>query len=161
MAHVGRSYKLWYRRDATWDLNNYRFGFPEAYLVFSHGHIASARYSVEVIDYEPAINLNKTYTRRWVSATKGGFFDNAYWKIEFLEPYETQLDRVKFGIWHSAVIDTPLFSATYRKAESNPVYYNMPFGALEELHFLSPDVLVDPSRFAPVLIAARWNIYNP
>jgi len=161
MAHVGRSYKLWYRRDASWDLNNYRFGFPEAYLCFSHGTIFSARYSVEVIDYEPAVNLNKGYSRVWRSAPRGNFFDNAYWQLEFRNPAYTQLDNFRFSIWHQAVVDFPLFSATYRKRESSPVYYSLPGGFMEELHFLSPDITVDPVRFQPWVIAARWNVYNP
>jgi hypothetical protein len=159
MAHVGQLYKLWYRRDASWNLNNYKFAFPEAYSLFSHGFISSARYNVEVIDQYPAVNLNKSYDRTWVSQSSGGVFDNAYWKLEFRNEVYTQLDNFRFSIWHAAVIDTPLFSATYRKAESSPVYYNLPGGFMEELHFLSPDISVDPDRFQPRVIAARWNEY--
>lgn len=161
MAHVGKHYKLWFRRDASWELNNYAFGWPEAYHVHQHGLLASARYRVEVVDLKPAINLSKDYSRIWRSETLGNIFDNAYWQVEFPGVPDEKIDRVKFGIWHDAVIDTPLLSATYRFSESSPVYYNLPAGAMTQLHFLSPDIVCDPIRFAPWLFASRWDRYNP
>lgn len=161
MAHVGKAYKLWFRRDAAWQLNNYRFGWPEAYRVLSHGPISSSRYNVEVIGYENAINLSKEYSRKWVSAPSGNVFDNAYWQVEFPGAPDEPLENIKIGIWHSALIDTPLFSATYRSSELDPDYHFLRCGALIQLHFLSPDVQVDPERFGAIIVAARWDVYNP
>lgn len=159
MAHTGRNYKLWFRRDAAWELQNYAFAYPEAYYCYSHGLISSSRYNVEVIGYENAINLNKGYRRIWTSAPSGNIFDNAYWQIETVSQPDEYFDRFRLSIWHSAIIDTPLFDATYKLNESSPVYYNFQGGAMLQLHYLSPDVNVDPDRFAPWIKAARWDRY--
>jgi hypothetical protein len=161
MAHVGRLYRLWFRRDAAWDLNNYKFAFPEAYLLFSHGFMTSARYDVADIDTVFAVNTKKTYDRTWTSEPVGGFFDNAYWQIQFSGPHEEQLETCRFSVWHKAIIDTPLFDATFFKGESSPAYFNARYAGLKQLHFLSGDVQVDPERFHLTIIAARWNVYNP
>lgn len=161
MAHKGKVYKLWWRRDAAWELNNYNFGWPEAYRILSHGLIFSARYAVEVIDYNFALNFKKTYDRTWESEPRGGFFDNAYWRIEFPGPPDEPLELIKFGLWHNAIIDTPLFTATYQFSELDPDYHFMRVGALRQLHFLSPDVQVNPDRFLPIIVAARWDVYHP
>jgi len=159
MAHVGKVYKLWFRRDAAWQVDNYRFGWPEAYRVLSHGAISSPRYAVEVIDYEFAVNLKKTYDRTWISATRGGIFDNAYWQVFFPGVPDEPIEEIRFGIWHSAIIDTPLFSATYQSSEFDPDYHFIRFGGLRQLHYLSPDVNVDPDRFNLIITAARWDVY--
>lgn len=161
MAHVGKHYKLWFRRDATWDLNNYAFGWPEAYHVHQHGLVTSARYDMTSIDRNVAVNLKKTYDREWVSEPYGGFFDNTYWKISWDSPPDEVWLHFKFEIWHNAIIPSPLFSATYRVRELSPVYYNFQGGAMTQLHWLSPEVTVDPDRFAPWIFASRWDRYNP
>jgi len=161
MAHVGKHYKLWFRRDAAWQLNNYAFAYPEAYWLFQHGTILSNRYDFGSLDLRYAINLKKTYDREWVSEPYGGFFDNTYWKVAIESEPDEIFTQFRFSIWHNAIIPFPVFSASYRTNESSPLYYNFQGGAMVQLHFLSPDVQVDPLRFAPWLFAARWDRYNP
>lgn len=161
MAHVGKVYKLWFRRDAAWELNNYTFGWPEAYFAVSHGLITSARYAVSQFAKVFPVNLHKDYVRKWTSEQYGGFFDNVYWNLEFPGVPDEPLELVRFSIWHGAIIDTPLFDATYRSALYDPDYHFWRCGNMIELHFLSPDVQVDPERFNLVFAAARWDKYPP
>lgn len=161
MAHKGHAYKLWFRRDASWDLNNYTFGYPECYYISSHATIFSARYAVSQISQVMAVNTKKTYDRLWISETYGGFFDNVYWFLEFKDAPDEPISRVRFSIWHNAVIDFPLFSATYGMQHHPTFYYAVDTSALIELHWLSPDITVDPERFLIKFRAARYDRYNP
>jgi hypothetical protein len=161
MAHVGKNYKLWFRRDANWDLNNYKFGYPECYFILSHQLIFSARYAVSQIKKVDAVNLYKTYDRVWTSPTYGGFFDNVYWQLEFVDPPDEPINTVRFKIWHDAIIDVPLFDATYGMQHHPTPYYLVETSALMELHWLSPDITVDPERFLIKFAAARWGRYPP
>lgn len=161
MAHTGREYKLWFRRDAAWDINNYTYAYPEAYYVYFSGQIASRDYDLSSIRSENAVNLHKLYDRTWVSRITGTVEDNTFWVLQFTNAPDEKLDRLRIAVWHAALIDTPLFDATYRLNESEPVYYNMQGGAMLQLHFLSEKIFVDPVRFQPWIKAARWDRYQP
>jgi len=162
MAHKGRLYKLWFRRDAAWEASfNYTFGWPEAYMLTTSTLMTSARYAVSQMDTVPAINLNKTFDRTWTSAPVGGFFDNAYWRLSFFEDPQEDIRHFKYEVRHSAIIDTPLFSATYQLRNQPGAYPLCQGGHFTELHFLSPDIQVDTERFTLTFFAARWNICNP
>ncbi len=161
MAHKGKPWKLWFRRDATWDQDNYNFGWPEAYRIAIWGDIFSARYAVNLLPDVLAINLNKEYIRTWTSAVVGGFFDNCYWKISFPGVPDENHTQGKFEIWHDAVIPTPLYSVTYRFSDLPVRYTVLRLGFPDIVHFISPDISVDPDHFHPTLQAARYDVYNP
>jgi len=161
MAHKGKLYKLWFRRDAAWELNNYQFAYPECYRIYYHDLIFSARYAVSQISQVMGVNLSKEYLRSWRSPTYGGIFDNVYWILSITSPPNEPVDEGRFAIWHSAVIDTPLFDATYRTVQTLPQYENFSFQQLKQLHYLSPDISVDPETFKIFFTAARYDRYNP
>lgn len=161
MAHKGKSYKLWFRRDAAWDLNNYLFGYPECYQLFNYGLMTSARYAVSQMRKVDAVNLSKDYDRTWTSPPYGGFFDNAYWFIRISSPPDERVDKIRFSIWHDAVIPTPLFSATMFVQFVRPQYFGWYLFGIDQLHFLSPDVQVNLTSFFVDLQAATYTRYNP
>lgn len=161
MAHKGRLYKNWFRRDAAWSINWGPGMLPEAFECVFNTQIFSARYAVALFPTVLAINLNKTYTRIWTSPVVGGFFDNVYWTFELLSPPNEVVDKIKFGIWHNAIIPTPLYSATYRIQQPLLEWFTYSFSALEQLHFLSPDITVNPFPLRVTIQAARYARYNP
>jgi len=161
MAHRGKHWKLWFRRDANWNLNNYAEGYPEAYFIRSRDFISSPRYAVSLIDTVVAVNVNKTYDRTWTSAPVGGFFDNVYWIVEMFGRPDESVSTAKFSLWHNAVVDTPLFSATYKCSQVVLGYESLFLSGLVQLHFLSADINVDPVSFRVFIQAARYGRYNP
>lgn len=161
MAHKGSPYKLWFRRDANWNLNNYNYGYPECYLVRGNDFISSPRYAVARFGDVDGVNLNKDYLRKWTSPTYGSFFDNVYWTLELQGPVDESITQARFGIWHQALIDTPLFTATYKCSQVVLGYESVFLSGLVQLHYLSPDVTVDPETFRVFFQAARYGRYNP
>jgi len=161
MAHKGKLYKQWFRRDAAWSVNGGYGTYPEAFECVFHTLIFSAKYQVSQFATVLAVNLSKDYVRLWRSEPVGGFFDNAYWQVEMLSPANEVVRQIKFGLWHDAVIDTPLFSATYRTLQSLNEFNIFPIQGLVELHFLSADVTVDPEQFRMSIQHAPYSKYNP
>lgn len=161
MAHKGRIYKVWFRRDAAWTENFGPLVYPEAFYLPFHSLIFSARYAVSAIAQVMAINTSKDFVRIWRSPTYGGFFDNVYWTFEVLgEPNEIPV-RAKFGIYHDAVIDTPLYVATYHFPLGNTEWGLWDLRNVETLHFLSPDITVSPYPLQLTIQGARYDRYNP
>jgi len=161
MAHVGKFYKLWFRRDAAPDSNDNKKNYPEAYRFDSPQEFFSSRYAISQLRTVYAVNVSKDYKRIWRSETIGGFFDNAYWQVEFTDVPDIRPAKFRLSFWHDAVIDTPLFDATYGLSHHPGTYALWEGGAMLQLHFLSPDIVLDPDRLLPTISAAGWNIYNP
>lgn len=161
MAHKGRLWKLWFRRDASWTENFGALMLPEAFYIPFHTLIFSSRYAVSQIGQVDAINLNKGYVRKWTSPTYGGFFDNVYWTFELLSPPNERVTRTRFAIWHDAIIDTPLYDATYIEPLGNTEWGLWSLRNVETLHFLSPDITVSPYPLQLTIQAARYARYNP
>jgi hypothetical protein len=161
MAHVGKNWKLWFRRDAAWDLKNYKTGFAEAYEAHPRYLISSSRYATSLFSTVLAVNTSKDYSRFWRSETVGGFFDNVYWTFELLTPPNEVAAWVRFKIWHDALIPTPLFSADYDCPILNQGWDVWFLRDLRQLNFLSPDINVDPNTWQVTIRAAPWIRYNP
>lgn len=161
MAHKGRLWKVWFRRDASWSENFGPLMLPEAFYIPFHSLIFSTRYAVSQISNLNAINLSKEFDRTWRSPTYGGIFDNVYWTFELLSPPNEVVRRTKFGIWHDALIDTPLYSATYLEPLGNIEWGLWSLRNVETLHFLSPDITINPFPLQLTIQAARYNRYNP
>jgi hypothetical protein len=161
MAHKGKVYKLWFRRDAAYNVNASPLKYPEALYIAFKSLIFSSRYAVSQIDQVLGVNLNKTFTRVWTSEVYGGFFDNVYWIFEVLGDPQEPIDRVRFSIWHDAIIDTPLYDATYRFFFPNVQWDEWVILNRETLHFLSPDVTVSGGNLRVTLRAADYTRYNP
>lgn len=161
MAHKGRYWKLWFRRDAAWFLNVYTYAYPEAYYVTGRDPVVSLRWRVsESLDLN-GLNLSKDYDRRWTSAPFGGVFDNAYWSIELLGPPDGLIDGARLRIKHSALIDTPLVDITYDASQSVFGFENFFLHTWRTVHFISPDVTFPENRFRLTVGAATYARYNP
>lgn len=161
MAHVGKDWKLWFRRDVSIRVDNYRFAFPEAYKVVVLGPQSSARYAISLLPTVQAINLHKDFELTWRSETVGGFFDNAYWQVTLPLNNQLNVDTMRVQYWHDAIIPTPLFDAIYYVGfpfNSYPAWRN---GPLKELLWLSPDITLNPDDYHCHIEAARWDDYNP
>lgn len=67
MAHVGKFYKLWFRRDLAVSLNNYKFAYPEAFVLTISG-ISSTFFQLHGIDDSLLVNTRRDSTtiREWV-----------------------------------------------------------------------------------------------
>lgn len=161
MAHKGDRYKLWFRRDAAWNLNNYRFGYPEAYFVRARDAMVSTRWDVSSLDFNVAINTNKEFVRTWTSLPRGTVFDNTYWSIEISGPADESNLQCRFRLLHSALIDTPLFSATYDFSQTVLGFESLFLDQWTTLHFLSPDITLPSHGFRVILDAANYTRYNP
>jgi len=157
----GRVYKKWFRADAAWDVNFGPFTYPEAFYLPFHSEIFSSRYAVSQIHRVMGINLNKGFVRKWTSPTYGGFFDNVYWTFEVLGPPDEPVFETRFAIWHQAVIDTPLYDATYRSIISTVEWNLWTLLNAKELHWLSPEITVNPYPLRLTIQAARYDRYNP
>lgn len=157
----GRVWKKWFRADASFDVNFGPFCYPEAFYIAFKSSIFSSRYAVSQIDKVIAVNLHKDFVREWVSPTYGGFFDNVYWKFETLGPPDEPVFRTRFSIWHDAIIPTPLYDATYRTILGNTEWGLWLLQFVETLHWLSPDITVDPYPLRLTIQAARYDRYNP
>jgi len=159
--HKGRAWKRWFRADASWTESFGPFLLPEAFFIAFTSPIFSSRYAVSQIKQVLGINTHKDFVRTWTSPTYGGFFDNVYWIFSLIgEPNEIYT-RAKFEIWHDAVIDTPLYSATYHFPLGNTEWGLWELRNVETLHFLSPDIVVGPGLLQLTLQAARYDRYNP
>jgi len=161
VAHKGKIWKLWFRRDASWSLNNYRTGYPEAYYVRARDAMVSTRWDVSSMDFNVGVNLNKTFDRRWTSEPRGGVFDNSYWSIEVTGPADQHVLQCRFRLTHSALVDTPLFSATYTFDQTFIGFENIFLDQWDTLHFLNPDIHLPSGGFRVFLEAARYARYNP
>jgi len=161
MAHKGKIWRLWFRRDAAWSENNYTLAFPEAFYCSFQSGIFSRRYAVSLFPTVNAINLHKDYVRTWESERVGGIFDNVFWRFEIPVAPNAVIDRVRFSIWHGALISTPLYDATYRILGALGEYGNFQMISVETLHFLSVDVTVDPYPLRLNIQAAQYDRYNP
>jgi hypothetical protein len=134
---------------------------PEAFHIPFHSLIFSPRYAVSQISQVNAVNLSKEYNRTWRSETYGDFSDNVYWQFELLSPPNEVVRRTKFSIWHDAIIDTPLYSATYFEPLGNLEWGLWSLRNVETLHFLSPFITVDPYPLQLTIQAAGYDRYNP
>lgn len=161
MASKGKLWKLWFRRDASWNLNFSPLSMPECIYISFNSTIFSARYAVSQIKQVMAVNLSKEYVRKWTSPTYGGTFDNVYWTFEIEGQPNENPTGLKFAIWHEAVIDTPLYSATYFLPDEFFEWYSWQLLGVKTLHFLSPDITVDPYPLRLAIQAARYDRYNP
>lgn len=161
MAHVGKFWKLWWRRDASVLVNNYANGFAEAYQLIGAGPISSSRYRVDALGLVLAINLSKEMNPVWTSEPVGNVFDNVYWRVTL--PIEPTLgvSKMRVEIRHHAFIDTPVFDARYNLGLPFGEYDRFSIGTLDQLFFLSPDVDLNPDFFGFNIKAARWQDYNP
>lgn len=161
MAHKGKLYKLWFRRDAAWNVNNYRQAFPEAYSLTFHNGPSSARYAVADLGTVLGVNLNKTYTRVWTSEPVGGFFDNAYWRLTTLSEPNDPYEKFRFEMRHSAVIETPLANIVFDVQHKPTSPFNIILGGVLEVQFLSPDITWNPESATIEFLAAGYERYNP
>jgi hypothetical protein len=142
-------------------VNNYRLGWPEAFKVLVMGPMASSTYSLELLPGTLAINTKKTFDPTWVSPVVGDFFSSCYWQVTL--PVEPTLGQpgLTFKIWHSAIIDTPLYSADYAVGFPFGFYPQWRNGTLIRVNFLSPSIALNPDTFRWHIQAAGWNDYNP
>lgn len=161
MPHKGRIYKRWFRLDASWDLAFGNLMLPEAFFIPFHTSIFSSKYAVSQIGKVMAVNLHRDYVRTWESPVFGGFFDNVYWTFELLGPPDQYVQRTRFSIWHDAIIDTPLYDATYFEPLANREWGLWTLRNVETLHWLSPDITVNPYPLQLTIQAARYDRYNP
>jgi hypothetical protein len=161
MAHKGRRYKLWFRRDAAWNLNDYNYGYPEAYYMRFRSPMVSTRWDLHSLSDATAVNLNKTYTRVWTTPPIGGVFDNTYWSIELLGPPDTYALELRFRLKHAALVDLPLFDATYPINQQVFGYELILADTWTTLHFLSPDISLPNNKFFMDIESAGYLRYNP
>lgn len=161
MAHVGKFWKLWWRRDASVFVNNYANGFGEAYQIIGAGPWFSSRYRIDALHLVPAINLSKDFDPVWTSVPVGNFFDNVFWRVTL--PIEPTLgvSTMRVEVRHNAAVPTPVFDATYKLGLPFGQYDRFSVGELQTLHFLSPDLDMNPDSFGFNIRAARWDVYNP
>lgn len=134
---------------------------PEAFFLPFNSQIFSARYAVSQIGKVMGINTNKEFVRKWTSPIYGGAFDNVYWTFEILGDPQEFPTRTRFAIWHDAIIDTPLYDATYVSILPNREWGLWTLLSVETLHWLSPDITVDPYPLRLTIQAARYDRYNP
>jgi len=161
MAHVGKDYKLWFRRDGSVYLNNYRRGFPEAYRVLIMGPMSSATYSLELLPDTLGINLNKNWDPTWRSPTVGDTFSSCYWQITLPPEPVLGQPQITFKIFHDALVPTPLYSAEYQVGFPFGSYPQWRNGSLSHVNFLSPSITLNPDTFRWQIEAAPWSVYNP
>lgn len=92
MPHVGRFYKLWFRRDLAVHTNDYKFAYPEAYLTGFTG-ITSDLFKPQLkVNNVLAINTRKdsTIIRKWESELQGPGIE-LMCEIEFVnDPNDSQ-----------------------------------------------------------------------
>jgi hypothetical protein len=161
MAHVGKDYKLWFRRDANVFLDNYRRGFPEAFRVESLGPMFSARWAISLLKDVLWTNTSKEFSPTWTSVPVGGVFDNVFASVTLpIEPtLRTSVIDLRFD--HKALINTPIFHAEYFMSILTEPYRAFSTASLKQLFYLSPDITLNPDNFAMYLRAADWSQYNP
>lgn len=161
MAHKGKHYKLWFRRDCNLLLNNNRMGWPEAYKIVAMGPMLSARYAINALPAELLINTNKTFDLTWTSPVVGGFFDNVRMTVELPLEFSVGSPGIKIRIVHTAIINTPIFSAEYTVGFPFGNYPAWRTNQLHHLSFLSPDITLNPDTFQLHIAAATYAFYDP
>lgn len=161
MAHVGKDYKLWFRRDCNLLLNNNRRGFPEAYKIVAIGPMFSAKYAISLLKNELLINTKKTFDLTWEGAKVGGFFDGCHLEVGLPLEFAVHSVGIDIRIVHDAAIPTPLFSAVYTVGFPFGNYPAWRTNQLVELRYLSPDITLNPDTFSLFIEAAPWSVYNP
>lgn len=161
MAHKGKLYKLWFRRDAAFNLNNFKFGYPEAFQAFNTNQIFSPKWAVALWQSVLGVNVSTDLVRKWTSDPVGGFFNNAYWSVEVTSPPAEKITEIDFRMTHEAIVDVPLIHFIMEAQQPILDYGSIFADRIKEVRWLDPDIFIELNNFQFTLEAAGYGIYNP
>lgn len=105
MAHKGKHYKLWFRRDWSVQLNNYEWAFPEAFEV-TENIIRWDGHEIDALERVLGLNLSTGHDakRLWRSDPVFGPGANFRWEMEVTDANYDEMKTFNFRLYRGATL---------------------------------------------------------
>lgn len=160
MAHKGRDYKLWFRRD-FWNVRNYRDAAPEAYHVRTLAGVSSSFWNLNPVVNNLAYNtrVDDSAVRQWTSDKAGSTNNPVRWR--FIVEDETWEDPkvCRFQILVNA--DFRIFDIRIEAFNRTSVPREWFFRRRAEVLIRDTGILFTESSFELDVVYTGYDRYNP
>lgn len=159
MAHVGRFYKLWFRRDLHLEVFNSR-GYAEAYQVFLHDLFGSDAADIESADWLCVNTLKDAGDlREWTSAYQ--HINGVDYRLRFsvISSINDRPTKGKFSVDRLGLGE--VLAITAEAPSTGFVYQTLGWFQNATVITRVTPARIDGAAFPLFAQAADWNAYNP
>lgn len=160
MAHIGRLYKLWFRRDFTLNGRFHDRGYPEAYVLGFRG-ISSEFWRLDRLQLGQLL-INKAkepgILRRWDMELTHSF-PRIRAQIEVLGDPTTLQPIIAFRVFNSSTFR--ILDLRYQMRMFDFDYQSFQSGVAPEIVVKDTSITIDPDNNLVGCNAADWASYNP